>query len=368
MPSPYLPEAQIVESVAELWGLPLQSAGCGHCGQAHLVSADRLGGRCPNCARGKLESQPARLRPEAPELLAPFNKTRADLPPLLNAFIKDVWLKPDDLEAAKMANRALPVFWPMWLVDGELAGNWQAEVGFDYQVKSSQESYREGGWKSNEVVETRVRWEPRVGQLRRHYDNIAAPATSDHAVFQKRLGGFQLGQIRAYEAALIQGHALRVPDVLPESAWPLAQTGLNQAAAEECVKAAQAQHLRDFNLQAAYDSLHWTQLLLPLYVTYYKDDAGQAHPIYINGQSGVVSGLRVASTKKGQLWAGIVIALALGLFLFGLLFGLVSLAVPLLLPLAGLCIFGAFPLGFAALLPALWPGQWNQRQLAAHRL
>lgn len=367
MSNPVLPEAQIVESVAELWGVPLQPAGCAHCGQAHLVSADRLGGLCPNCARGQLESQPARLRPEAPELLAPFRKTRPELTGLLSAFIKEVWLKPDDLDATKMAGRAMPVFWPMWLVDGEVIGNWQAEMGFDYQVKSSQESYRDGGWKSNEVVETRVRWEPRVGQLRRRYDNIAVPAASDHDRVQKRLGSFQLNQAQAYEAAQARDHALRVPDVLPESAWPLAQTGLNQAAAEECVKAAQAQHVRDFSLKADYESLHWTQLLLPFYATYYKDDEGQTHPVYINGQSGVVGGLRLASTKKGRLWAGTLAAFALGLFLLGLMAGLISLAVPLLIPVAGVCILGAFPLGLAALAPALWPGQWNQRQKAAQR-
>lgn len=366
MTTPTLPEAQIVESVAELWGVPLQPAGCAHCGQAHLVNADQLGGLCPNCARGKLESQPARLRPEAPELLAPFRKTRAELTTLLSTFIREVWLRPEDLDAAKMVQRALPVFWPMWLVDGDVAGNWQAEMGFDYQVKSSQESYRDGGWKSSEVVETRVRWEPRVGQLRRRYNNIAVPAASDHERVQRVLGGFQFNQAQKYEARQADGHAFRVPDVLPESAWPLAQTGLDQAAAAECAKAAQAQHLRNFSLQADYDSLHWTQLLLPFYVTYYKDDDGLAHPIYINGQSGRVGGLRMASAKKGRVWAGVLIGLALGLFVLGMVLGLISLAVPILIPVAGLCLLGAFPLGLAALGPALWPGQWNQRQKATY--
>lgn len=364
MNTPSFSEPLIIESVAELWGVPLQPAGCTHCGQAHLVSANQIGKLCPNCARGQLESQPARLRPEAPELLSPFRKTRAELTTRLSAFIKDVWLKPDDLDAAKMAHRAAPLFWPMWLVDGNVVGNWQAEMGFDYQVKSSQESYGDGGWKSNEVVETRVRWEPRVGQLRRRYHNVAVPAASDHERFQKVLGGFQLNKTQAYQAEQVAGHILRVPDVLPESAWPLAQTGFTAAAATECMQAAQAQHIRNFSLHADYDSLHWTQLLLPFYATYYKDDEGQTHPIYINGQSGVVSGLRMASAKKGRWWAGILAAIALGLFGLGLLLGLLSLVVPVLIPLAGICLLSAFPLGFVALIPALWPGQWNRRQLA----
>ncbi len=35
----------------------------------------------------------------------------------------------------------MPVYLPMWLVDGNVTDDLQAETGFDYQVQSSQESY-----------------------------------------------------------------------------------------------------------------------------------------------------------------------------------------------------------------------------------
>ncbi len=362
MTTPNLPEAHIIESVAEAWGVALQPAGCEQCGQAYLVSAERTGGRCPNCARGALAPQPARLRPEPPELLAPFQKSRAELLPRLTQFVKEVWLRPDDLDAAKLAQRLLPVYWPMWLVDSDVSGHWQGEVGFDYQVKSSQESYSASGWHSREVMETRVRWEPRVGQMRRHYDNVAVPAASDHTALQTRLGPFQLEQAKAYDAAQLQHAAIRVPDGLPENAWPLARTQLDQRAIADCVTAAQGQHSRNFTVQADYDSLHWTQLLLPLYVTFYTDDNGQAHPIFIHGQTGQVSGVRMASQKKGWQWAGGLAALAAVVFIIGLVLGLIGMAVPPLVALGGVCLIGAFPLGLLALIPALWPIQWNGKQ------
>jgi hypothetical protein len=114
--------------------------------------------------------------------------------------------------------------------------------------------------------------------LQRHYANVAAPALSDQARLERLAGQYRRDQAGPFDPAQLGGAAVRVPDLPPESAWPAA---LDSAAAEECRQAAGAQHGRNFALRADYQSLNWTQLLLPLYVTYYSDDAGQAHPVYI---------------------------------------------------------------------------------------
>ncbi len=363
MNPPPLPHSQVFEADAAVWGAPLQPAGCPTCRQAFLVEATRLGQACPNCARGELESQPARLRPEAPELLAPFRYTPANLRPGLEKFVKEVWLRPEDFETDKLLQRAVPLYWPMWLVDSNVTGNWQAEAGFDYQVKSSQESYASGGWSTREVVETRIRWEPRAGQIQRHYDNVAAPALSDQARLSKLVGPYQREQTTVYQPEQVKGAVVRIPDLPPESAWPLAQTQLDEAAAAECQQAAGAQHLRNFTVQAEYQSLHWTQLLLPLYVTWYTDDQGQPHPVYLNGQSGVIGGMRLASQKKGWQWAGLLLAIAAVTFILALLCAGLGLAFPPVMVLGILLGIVALVLACAAIVPAAWPWQWNRKHM-----
>jgi hypothetical protein len=352
----------VVESAAKMWGAALQPAGCPQCRQAHLIEAARLGQPCPNCARGQLASQPASLRPEPPELLVPFHKSRPEVRQILANFTQAVWLRPDDMDADQMLQRAMPVYWPMWLVDSEVVGDWQAETGFDYQVKSSQESYADSGWSTQEVVETRIRWERRIGQINRHYDNIAVPAISEHQQLTRQVGTYQVAQAAAYTPAQVAGAALRVPDLPPESAWPLAQANLDQAAGDECQQAAAAQHLRNFSLRAAYESLHWTQLLLPLYTTFYTDDQGQRHPVYINGQTGAIGGVRLASQRKGWLWAGILLGVAAAVFVVALLISAIGLAFPPAIIIG--VILGVTAVGLAcdAIVPAAWPWQWNRRQ------
>lgn len=356
------PSSEIIEETQELWGAHLLPVGCPICRQTFLAEAARLGQPCPHCARGNLEAQPARLRPEPPELVLPFARRPADLRGALEAFVKPVWLRPDDLNADPLLKRLTPVFTPMWLVDSDVVGEWRAEVGFDYQVKSSQDSYAGGGWQTREVVETRIRWEPRLGQIQRRYHNVAVAALSDQKRLAPLTGQYPLHKAQAYEAAAVKGAVLRVPDLPPESAWPFAQSQIEQLAAQDCATAAGGQHTRSVHLRVNYDSLHWTLLLLPLYVTYYTGDDGQPQPIFINGQTGQIGGRRLASQRKGWMYAGIVGAAAAAALVLGLIVSAFGALFPPVLILGGLMVIAGFAIGAGALVPALWPWQWNRGQ------
>ncbi|MCG2784894.1 MAG: hypothetical protein L6461_07280 [Anaerolineae bacterium] len=214
MNTPTLPQSQVFEAADSPWGGSLQPAGCPACQRVYLVEAIRMEQTCPGCVKGKLQAQPALLRPEAPELLAPFRYPLSSLRPALEKFVNEVWLRSEDFDTDKLLQRAAPVYWPMWLVDGDIAGHWQAETGFDYQVKSSQESYGDQGWKTREVVETRIRWEPRAGQIRRHYDNLVTPALREQKRLLKLAGNYQREQAMAYQPEQVRERFCAPPTCL----------------------------------------------------------------------------------------------------------------------------------------------------------
>ena len=356
-PNPF-PLTEISEILPNLWKLRHQPVGCRSCEQAFLAPADWIGQTCPHCLQGKLEAQPARLRPEPPELVLPFQRQPGDLRPVLESFTRGVWLAPDDFSPAILQDRLTPCFWPMWLVDGTVNGAWQAELGFDYQVKSSQESYSSGGWQSRDVIETRIRWEPRLGEIERRYNNLTAPAVSDEARMTALIGESPIEQAKCYEPDLLKGAALRIPDLTSQEIWPQAQTAFERAAAGDCRQAGGGQHLRNFKGQVKYAGLNWTQLLLPVYVTYYFDDQGKRVSVMINGATGQVGGRRMASQRKGLRWAGVSLLLAVALFVLALVSYAHNLAVfsPLM------WLLGFLAAGFAA-VPAAWPLIWNRSKL-----
>jgi hypothetical protein len=201
-------------------------------------------------------------------------------------------------------------------------------MGFDYEVVSHRERYAGGDWQSEETQETRIRWEPRAGRLDRHYDNVIAPALDAHAAFVRALGDYRVQDARPYAAPAMADALVCLPDRAQSAAWGDAVPGFQHAAAEECRRAAQADHVRRFRWEPSYAQRNWTLLLLPVYGTYYLDDEGQPQPVFVNGQSGQLSGARRASmqaAQKSALFIGIIAAIV---FVLGLVLGAVGLVVP----------------------------------------
>ncbi len=362
MTAPNIPSAEIISSDQIFWGSPLKPAGCPECKRVFLIPNPEISMTCPSCTKAQLAPQPAVMRPEPPELLIPFQKAANSLLPDFERFVKAVWLRPDDFNEKTLQKRCVPVFIPLWLVDAHLCGSWEAELGYDYQVKSSQDSYQGSKWVSHEVVEDRVRYEPRTGTLERHYDNAAVAATRDQQWIISLTGDYRYNESKRFDRSQIGAAILQVPELSPESAWPSARDRLERQAVEDCIKAAGAQHVRSSAVKLSYSDLNWTQMLLPLFATYYRDDDGNVHSILVNGQTGQMGGVRMASQRKGWKVAGISAGIGVALFLLALLFFALSTSLPALSGIGGFLAFISLCLGLFAIVPAVWPWQWNRKQ------
>ncbi len=352
---------QKATDVAAVWGVPLAAVHCAKCGEAHLVAEEKIPQLCPFCVQGPVAPQPAYLREEPPEQALPYSISKKKLAGILERWTQGIWFRPAELKAGTLVQRARRYLVPLWLVDGRVTGAWRADVGFDYQAVSYQDRYRDGaGWSSQKMTEGRVRWEPRVGRISRGYENAVAPALDDHRALMGRLGNFDLEQRADYSPEAVAGGVARIPSLEHEAAWPGAQAAFVRAAGEECRQAAGADHIREFALEAEYDDLNWTLLLLPAYVTWYRDGE-RTWPVLVNGQSGRVSGVRRASTRKANvtsLGLGVVGVL---LFLFGGLLALLGAVFPPLVVLGGLILVVGLLLAVAAPIPAIGAWMFNRR-------
>ena len=350
---------------AEAWGVPLVTVHCTPCGASYLVAGSAAPAHCPFCLQGLVEVEPGASGAGMPEQALPYRFSEADLRQALERWVAGVWFRPHDMRASVLAERACRYLLPLWLVDGQVQGVWEAEVGFDYQVVSHQDRYSERvGWRSQEVAETRVRWEPRAGRLIRNYENVAAPALTDHRAVMSRLGRYDLDQRIAYSPDLLVDAVVRVPSLDPEAAWPGAEAALNRAVEAECLQATGADHIRTFALQAEYGSLNWTLLLLPAYLTWYRE-GGQIWPLLANGQTGRMSGARRASARRAGTVSAVLGLLALLLFVVGGLGAALSPLLPPLVVLAGAALPLGLLLALLAPVPAIAVWVFNRRSTAA---
>jgi hypothetical protein len=323
---------------------------------------------CPHCFQAALnplsedvQGLPA-VRP--PEFVIPFALSDETLARRVEEFASPIPFPPEDLNAAALQSRLQPVSLPTWLVDAEVEALWEAEAGYDYQVVSHQEHYDDGrhGWVTREVEETRVRWEPRVGRLRRTYHNVPAPALEEDAALRQALGDWDQAAKEPYRLSLLAQAAVALPNRTPEGAWPAVVPALRQRAAQECQQAAEADHLRQFRWKPSYVNRHWTMLLVPVYTTYYQDSEGRARVLLIHGRTGQVDGARRGSMKRAQRRALTIGAVALLMLLLSLLIVGAGLILPPLAVVGGVGGLLALLAGVGALVPIVRVWQFNRQQ------
>lgn len=353
------------------WGLALEQALCEQCDWRYLLPPGLLPVLCPHCLQAHLVAlaEDPHLPILAPELVIPFQVSARTLAQQLEQLATSTWFAPYDLTAKNLKARLQRVYLPVWLVDSQVQALWQAEVGFNYETVSHRDQFDEksGGWRSQEISETQIRWEPRVGRLNRAYHNIMAPALEEAAQLKGKLGDYDLAACQPYRAEALKEAFVRLPNRSTTDAWPETGPAFQAAAAAECHQASSAAHFRDFRWQAQYDRQQWSLLLLPLYVTYYLDDENKPQPVLVHGQSGQLGGPRRASMKRAQRAVLTLAGVALVIFGLSLVAGLGGLLFPPLLLLAALGLVAALLVGLAAVVPPLVVWQNNRHQSIEER-
>ena len=338
------------------WGEDWLLQGCANCNGIFVLPPEKVSQRCPFCGQTMLEQMhPNDNRPihtQPAELMLPFQAKENQLKNKMAQFAKSIWLAPSDLSAATLQSRLQPLYLPMWLVDAQVQGTWQAEVGFDYEIVSHQEKYRNHQWESQRVKEGRVRWEPRLGRLDRTYNNQAAPALEEQQQVEAEIGRFDLNTQKPFAPDALAGAVVRLPNRSPEDAWNEAVVAIKASVLQDCRRASEADHIRGFKWSPSFAKQHWTQLLLPVYTSYYLDDDGQAHIVLLHGQTGRLHAVRRASMKRARRLALIILAVTAVLLLLTLaLLGLGSAGNEAILPWAGVLGVLTVGVGGTAVLP-----------------
>lgn len=196
------------------WGIELQSAGCTNCQAVFYIRAEDISPICPRCLQRTISPQTDTSTDTLqylPELIIPFSAQKTTITRAVENFAAKIPYAPQDLNAENIFKRLTPHYLSAWLVDVDVKANWQAEMGYNYQVVSHQDRYDQATnrWLSQEIQETRIRWEPRLGSLSRIYPNIGAPALDDEPRIRQTVGDFDPRLAQTYNSSALPQRVYR---------------------------------------------------------------------------------------------------------------------------------------------------------------
>ena len=337
-------------------------AECSYCQRTFLFAQGDVDRICPLCRLGSLEPQPNYAFNIQPIQILPFKIAPEKLSLIYSNFISPVKYKPVSMNTEALLNNTRAIFWPYWVVDGDVNGSWLTEAGFDYQVESAKESLSARGWQSKKEIQTRIRWEDRLGQMATHMDNIITPALEEQTNRIQMTGDYHLDRAKDFESMFVGVAHMQLPDISPDDAWSSAIPTFEHKVANTCREAAGAQHLRNFLAEVRFTNQKWTQLFLPMYTTYYTDDDEKFHILVVNGETGVIQGPRIASPAQSGYIAGVIGAISGGLFFSTLISLILSLKFPDISFITGILAILSFIGLITALAVSNWSKQWNKMQ------
>ncbi len=354
------PDALIeLDGEGAAWGAGLWPVACAGCGDGWLVPEAHRSAPCP-CGRGTLGPAPARLPTAPPEDHVPLQVDRAALARALARHLGTPWFRLEDPEG--LARRARLIWWPRWLVDADVTGPWTAEVGFDYQARSSVERLVGSQWTRQHEIETRVRWEPRMGRLSRRYDNVVVPGRRSAPPTAHDPG--HAPTPRPGLPADPDGPWVQLPDLAPGEVVELADGPFRARAAADIAAACAGQHVRDVHLTPTYAGRTWTLRLQPTWVVACTTLEGSPYTLQVDGVTGRYWAPVLVSTARAWRWTGGLAAAGALVLVLTAVLGAVGLLLPPLLVLVA--IVGLLGLGLmvASVVPIAqaWRHDRDQRR------
>lgn len=353
------PQGELRESLSWMPGGEIR--GCPACRRVILCPSQAPDSLCPLCYQAELVPQAGLVRLQPPEIYLPAGLNEPRIMAILNAFAERIPSKVDDLDPDRMRSRLRLLWWPQWLVDGDLQGKWSGTFGFDYQVKTAKESYSDTGWHSREEERTETRYLPRMGEISRHYDNLVVPALRDQNLRIGQIGAYDSNKAVLFEQNAIQNSYVQMPEIDPQELLENAQNRLREKGVEDIVRAAAADHRREVNFEGQFNNLNWTEFLQPVYTTFYVDDQGKRQVVALNGQIGKIYGRRMASVEKAKKLSLILAILPALALLAAIILSVFSLNPGVIAGMVFVALFAIIFLGLA-FIPWVRASLWNNSE------
>jgi DNA-directed RNA polymerase subunit RPC12/RpoP len=267
---------------------------CDSCGAIVNFTPPETATWCDFCG-GKIVAQPKAADPLiAPEGVLPFSVPNQTAVANFNKWLSSLWFAPSALKTMARADKLSSIYIPYWTYDSSTSSFYSGERG-DYYYET--EYYEENGeQKSRQVRYTN--WNPRSGQVARHFDDVCIPATKSLPdKYLERLEPWDLQELKSYEPAFLSGHKAQTYQVALDEGFDRFKQIAEGVIYNDVRSDIGGDEQRVHQLQTEYGDITFKHLLLPIYAGAYRFN-DKVFQIVVNGRTGEVQGERPYSWLK----------------------------------------------------------------------
>lgn len=292
------------------WGAERKVIACKRCGAHTTLDPHVAASSCAFCGTNAVVEAPPDNTIARPEGLLPFRITRESALQSFRAWLRSLWLRPNDLKRAARMNTIQGAYIPFWTFDAATHSQWTAEAGYYYYVdvqvtvNGRRETRRE----------RRVRWEPAAGSLELFFDDVPVPASRGiDAPLARGIEPYPTAELTPYEPSYLSGflaeeNAIDLPEALES-----AKDRMREDTRIACAREVPGDTHRNLVVHTAFSALAYKNCLLPIWVAAY-DYHGTPYRFLVNGVTGKCHGTAPWSWVKITLLVITILTLLMVVF------------------------------------------------------
>jgi ribosomal protein S27E len=284
------------------WGTKQKSIVCKMCGAESLYDEAMTAGVCPFCGSTSVMPVDSDEDIMAPGGVVPFEIPKEKAAQLFKTWLGHKIFTPSAAKKSCEADSFTGIYLPYWTYDSETTSSYDAQLGFEYKVKT-QDGY-----------ETKVRWRRYTGIYEEFIDDqvvYASTKTKNPSI--KAVSVFDFTKLKPYSPEYISGFAAERYTLGLDDGWTEAkgyiQSTLKSHLGSKLRSTYKADRVGTIKLSTAYDKVTFKYLLAPIWMSSFKFN-GKVYNFVVNGQTGKVAGKAPISALR------VAIAIILGIIAF----------------------------------------------------
>lgn len=262
---------------------------CSQCGATIILPPGQTADSCPYCAANRFVTSEALMELVDPKVIGLFKIDPQAAGACVKAWFSEGFLSPDELSVRHAGLQLHPAYYPFWIFEGTL------EIPWFYDA--------------NEGSSGAPRWEMRNGSKYEMFKDVLVPGL--RKMNPDDIAGvepFNLEELVEFSPDFLPGWiALTYDNPLADASLRARELISNRVKRTLSSEVDPGHTKRNFTTGAGkWSGLTYKLALLPLYIGNYTFQ-GQRFRLFVNGQTGKVSGKKPLDTVKLVMYGAVVL-------------------------------------------------------------